>query len=771
MEELAELLLKHVAQSHGIEISEAAEHIDTCLKYTAGRIGADYTKVYAAVYSHEFLAKCLRGKCADVDLERCEKMCHCVVYEGKCVSRYIEDAEFINRDPDKYVLERAMPTKDLEELVRFAAYLYYNYDGGGLTDNSFDALEYHLNKRLKLRGKRYEKIGAEPVEKLRSRLPYPMASLDKLYPGQRELITFIDHAPGLVWSDKLDGVSGLVLYENGQVSGIYTRGDGVTGGDVTYLKDFITLPSVDVDVVVRGEFILTKRVWTEKYQAQFVEGTEELEVGAYTNPRSFVSGKVNQGFVSSALKDVQFVAYQVVDIGVGKVPSPSQGFQMLEDMGFQVPEHGRLDKPTVFEIMTLYKKRREASAYNIDGLVLSVDVAGEHAVDPRNPMFTKAFKMRLEEQQRKSRVIDVEWRISRYGRFVPVSIYEGVYVNGVRLHKASAHNAAHVRDWNMGRGTKITVIRAGDVIPTISDVEVDTSVEPIFPTAERGTWHWDKSDIVLDEIEGNREVQIKIIIHFFETIAVPGLREKTAEKLWEAGFKDVRAIVSAKRDDFRKLKGFGEKKSQKMYDDVHRVMRETRLDRFIPASTTLKVGIGRKLVKQLLREFPDVFDKSEAEIVTQFKARKIPGFGEKRVANVAESIPRFREFLFSLNKEDVEYALEHNKRRLLILAKGGYNLKIKGKRFVLTGFYMKTDYELEDYIYDHLGDFDTTVTSTTEAVISANIMDITQKMVKAQEMGVPVYSIDEFVRKYDVPYSKASEEPDEERLVEGEREE
>jgi len=89
-----------------------------------------------------------------------------------------------------------------------------------------------------------------------------------------------------------------------------------------------------------------------------------------------------------------------------------------------------------------------------------------------------------------------------------------------------------------------------------------------------------------------------------------------------------------------------------------------------------------------------------------------------------------------------------------LVAKGGYNTSIRGKTFVLTGFFGKVDYELEDYIYDNLGNFSTTVTSTTNAVVSANLLDVTSKMLAAQTLGVQVLSIEEFVKKYDIPYSK-----------------
>lgn len=647
----------------------------------------------------------------------------CIFYEGECISPSFPDADLINSDPDKYVNERHITTEALEKMVKLSAFLYFNYDGGGLTDNSFDALQYHLNKRLRIQGRRYDKIGAEPVERIRTKLPYPMPSLEKMYPGERSLLEFVTRP--LTWSDKLDGVSGLVVYQDGAITGIYTRGDGAIGGNVLHLKDYVELPELpelEGTLAVRGEFVISRSKWL-KYEND------------YSNPRSFVSSKVNQGYISDALYDVEFVAYEVMD------STSTNQFDILENLGFTVPEHGAFPASTpIFTIMTLYKKRREESLYDIDGLVLQTSQG------------KKAFKMRLVEQQRPTKVLDIDWSITRYGRYFPVAVYEGVYVNGVRLHRASAHNAHHVKNWSMGRGTQIVIVRAGDVIPQIHSVTVDKSIKPIYPTSERGRWSWKGSDIILNDIENNREVQIKRITHFFETIGVPGLGEKTAEKLWEAGFTDIKAVASAKEDDLIKLQGFGKIKSQKMYNDIHTTMRKTRIDRFIPASTTLDVGIGRKLIKDLLRGFPDVFERTEAEIKEYLNRVKVPGFGAKRIDTVSKGVPAFRDFLFSLNKDDIKHAIAHNKKVVAQLKKNGYNPKVKGKVFVLTGFYSSTNYDLEDYIYDNLGDFGTVVGKTTEAVIAANLLDVTKKMTDAVVHNVPVYSVEEFVKAYNVKY-------------------
>jgi len=592
-----------------------------------------------------------------------------------------------------------------------------------------------------------------------------MPSLDKVKPGTRELLAFIDSTSAvkkdIVYSLKLDGVSGMILYKDGHPDKIYTRGDGSIGGDVSYLKKYVKgIPgslSNHKNIVVRGEFIIPKDVWSKRYS------------DTYSNPRSFVSAKVNSGHVTQGMEDIEFLAYEIVDDppkvdskfrldGVHPMPDVVTSFDILSTLGFIMPDHGILKSDLVFDIMNLYKAKRSESAYGIDGLVLSINI-GPGIIKRRSV----AFKMKLEEQVRDSKITNVEWNISRYGRLVPVAIYESVYIDGVRLHRASAFNAAHVKDWRLGKGTHIKVLRSGDVIPTILDVTVDDSIQPIYPPlvilGSLGTdkgWRWKGSDIVLNDIESNRIVHLKRMEHFFTVIGVPRLREKTLEKMWDVGLKNIKAITLAKSSDFQKIKGIGKKSADDLYKNIHTTMRNTRIDRYIPASSMLGSGFGRKLIKQIFNYHPTLLEDDPATLKIILTKKNIPGIGPKRIDNIVENITKFKSFIYSLGKEDIDYAITQDIKRREMIKNRGYNEKIKGKTFVLTGFFGKIDYELEDYIYDNFGSFSNNVVAGVEAVITANLMDVTSKMLNAQKYNIPVLSIEEFVKAYNIPYSKAN---------------
>lgn len=726
MDVLIEEFVKNASYKLGISISATAKHIDDCIYKIASEFNTDYKNVREIVYTPIFMNKCIGRKCSSLEEEECYKSCYCAMYQGKCISRVIDNYEEINKDPDKYI--QKLNTKELESLIELASFLFFNYEGGNLTNNSFDAMEYHLNKRLKQSVRRYQKIGAPPIERIRTKLPYYMPSLNKVKPNTIELRAFLNIS--IMCSEKLDGVSGMIVYKNGVVDGVYIRGDGEIGGDITYVKDLILFPEkVDGDLAIRGEFVIKKNIFREKYSNEYV------------NERSFVTAKLNSGYISPSLKDIDFVAYSIVN----STHTPQSEFLLLDSYNFKTSPHVLLTPPIlIFDLIILYKKHRDSSQYLIDGLVLTINEKKEIPTTLENPKNSVAFKMELEEQRRETSVINVDWNISRHGRFVPVAIYNSVYVNNVRLHRATAFNAAHVRDWSLGKGTSITVVRSGDIIPQIVDVRIDESITPIFPDISRGEWHWNNKDIVLDDIENNKWVQIQRNLHFFETIEVPRLREATLTKLWEAGYTTIKSITNITPKDLIKIRGIGKKNSEQLHNDIHSVMRVTRLDRFIPASTTFTSNIGRKLIIKLLMSYPTILEDDPKTMEKTIKEKKIPGFGIKRIKSTVEGMEKFKKFLLELNEEDILHAIEYNKTRITKLHT---NDKINGKLFVLTGF-MNTNYELEDFIYDYGGDIVGVVTSNIEAIISQNPLDINKKMEQAYEFGIKVYTVKEFYEQY-----------------------
>lgn len=734
-QDLEDIFIDSIAEKYGVSGDRVEKAIADCI------VELKLTHPKKDVYSIILQGDPISKEATFSHLKACD-LPSTIKFEGDEIPLFFPDAERMNRDPDAYV--EGMSTMKLEKLVKIASYLHFNYGSGGITDNTYEAFEYILNKRLKTSKRRYEKIGAPPVDRIRTVLPMTMPSLEKVKPGTARLQKFLTENPvgTIVYSAKLDGVSLQVHFVSGVATKAFTRGDGTIGGDVSYILEHIKgIPRIPIqeNIVVRGELIVKKKLWNKLIKDECI---------LYSNPRAFVSAIVNSGTLSTKnLSFMTFVVYLMVDNGESISPTPSWQMEWFSNMGFVVVEWGTLRSPTTFDIISTYKTIRENSEFNIDGLVMAYDVQEdtEDVTALAQPRPSRvAFKMLLQAQIRNTTVINVEWNISRYGRFVPVAVYESVYIDNVRLHRASAFNAGKVDAWKLGKGSKITVARSGDVIPAIIDVEVNEFIDPIYPPlTEEDSWHREGADIVLDDISNNKSVQIKVIEYFFATIGVKGLGEATSAKLWEEGMKTVRDITMGNASAFKKMKGFGIKKAKSLYENIHSTLRKTRIDRFVSAYTLPKSGINKATIRKVLFAYPNVMDASEDEITGYLTKNKIKGIGPKTIPKIAKGIPIFKEFLYSLCPKDIEYAIKHDRERIQKINKEGGDERIQGKKVVVTGFFGHFDENAEDYIYDNKGEIANTVDDKTMAVISASF-SFSKKVEKAMELGIPVLTLDEF---------------------------
>jgi DNA ligase (NAD+) len=738
MEKNSQRFLELVVLKQGISMKQAVEKMDSCFKQVATDLDVSISQVIKDFYN--LLNPRYGVICKELDPGKCTSSNYCTYFKDSCIPIFVKDYELINNDPDGYI--ESLNTIQLVQLRDLSAHLYYNVGGSGLEDNSFDAIEYHLRKRLKKEHMKIDAIGAIPIDKIRVDLPYPLPSLDKIRPDEKAFTEFLKNAPGkgIIWSDKLDGVSALVVYQNGNPINLYTRGNGTVGGDISYLLEHITFPR-DVNekglLSVRGELVIRRSKFRDKYR------------DLYSTARSFVVSQTNKGYVTPSAKDVDFVAYEVVSYGTRELDiKPQKDLSFMALMGFDVVQHGSFAKDVLIIDVTLtYRERREESDYDIDGLVLDHNFARRVATIAQNPEYKKAFKMQFDEQLRTTTVEDVDWDISRYGRYNPVAVYKPVYIDHVRIHRATAHNAAHVRDWNMGVGTVIKVIRAGDVIPQIKDVIINYDIEIIYPN-NTYQWYWKSRDIVLSKIESNPRVRQKRILHFLQVVEVAGIGEKTVEKMFAKGFDDIQAILDATPDQLMTVPGIGKITAKKIKDRLCKAMSTTPIDRFLEALTVIDFKVSRKLVKEVLRTFPNILDKqlTTAETLAILKRKKIKGIGVKRLEMISTQFPVFRQLLMKLDSVGVTKAIQYQKELADKLKRDGYNQKIENKIFVFSGF-KKPPYDLEDYIFNNMGEVGSSVTSGTTAVIAYTNTIITPKILSARGFNVPIYTHLEFREK------------------------
>jgi DNA polymerase/3'-5' exonuclease PolX len=246
--------------------------------------------------------------------------------------------------------------KQLGELLRESNYTYYN-KYPLFTDNQYDIIKNFIETKYPTNPILYE-IGA-PVERNKVILPYKMGSMDKINPDTNALSKWMLKFPGpYILSCKLDGVSGLYTTE-GTLPKLYTRGDGIVGQDISHLIPFLHLPKTK-NIVICGEFIILKALFEAKYKDKFA------------NPKNMVAGIISHKSISEAIKDLHFVAYELIKPAC----SPSQQVSILSTLDVEVVLHKNIsiEENINDELLTdILLNWRYNYIYEIDGIIVSND--------------------------------------------------------------------------------------------------------------------------------------------------------------------------------------------------------------------------------------------------------------------------------------------------------------------------------------------------------------------------------------------------------------
>ena len=279
-----------------------------------------------------------------------------------------------------------------------------------------------------------------------------MPSMDKIKPDTTVLQSWKAKYPGpYVLSCKLDGVSGMFDTKSGSKSKLYTRGNGAIGQDISHLIPVLNLPK-EKGWVVRGEFIIPKQVFEEKYKSSFA------------NPRNLVSGIINSKSVDEKAKDLHFVTYEIIQ----PVMKPSEQLAKLVELKHEVVMNNTLTVVSNELLSQILVDWRTNYMYEIDGVIVTNDEIYERISG--NPDHAFAFKMVLLDQMAEAKVVDVIWEASKSGYLKPRVRIEPIRLGGVTIEYATGFNGKFIEDNKIGIGALIQMIRSGDVIPYIKSV-------------------------------------------------------------------------------------------------------------------------------------------------------------------------------------------------------------------------------------------------------------------------------------------------------------
>ena len=617
--------------------------------------------------------------------------------------------------------------KTLSDMVVMANENYRNQQPI-INDNQFDILEDFVrekfpdNKVIKL-------IGAPiPVGKNKATLPYEMWSMDKIKPDTKALDNWKTKFNGpYVLSCKLDGVSGLYTTE-GEKPKLYTRGDGKVGQDISHFIPYLHLPSKkngEDGFVVRGEFVIPKMVFENKYKNSFA------------NPRNLVSGIINHKTVDEKIKDVHFVAYEVI------VPTMKQSdqFEFLKKLDIDVVMYETIGSQELTNefLSKLLVDWRKNYVYEIDGVIVVDD-----KVYPRksgNPEHAFAFKMVLSDQFAEAKVIDVIWSASKDGYLKPRVQIEPVKLGGVTIEYATGFNGAFIKDNNIGIGSVIEIIRSGDVIPYIRKVVVaaEEAKMPNIPYR----WNNTHVDIMLEDIKGDETVKEKNITGFFRGIGVEGLSSGNVSRIINAGYDSVGKIISMSVEDLKSVEGFQEKTAKKIYDGIKEKLAQASFVTIMASSNIFGRGFNDKKIELIMVSYPSAFNPKVSDTEKVKKISEIKGMAVKTAEAFVSKLDDFENFLM---ETDLFYKLiEFEKQNKNAKTEIDINNPLYEKTIVITGF---RDDVLEKKLKQIGAKINTSVSKNTHMVIAKDKNDETSKILEAKKLGIQVLSLDEFKNLY-----------------------
>lgn len=624
---------------------------------------------------------------------------------------------------------------ELKELVDTANDAYHNHQPL-ISDNEFDVLqEFFINKfhKEKEEGQgQGKKIGAKvPAEKNKVKLPYEMASMDKIKPDTCALQLWKQKYTGpYVLSCKLDGVSGLYSTK-GSAPSLYTRGDGKIGQDISNFLPFLKMPSTK-NVVIRGEFIIAKQIFEAKYATTFA------------NPRNMVAGIINRVTIDAAtiqvLKDVHFVAYEVIYPTLKQ----SEQFNYLRQIGAtNIAKHAFVENITNEMLSEWLISTRSQYLYETDGVIVCDDKI--YARESGNPSHAFAFKMVLGEQCAEAKVVGVIWSPSKDGYLKPRVQIEPIVLGGVKIEYATGFNAAFIKQHKIGVGALIQLVRSGDVIPHIKAVITGAS-EANMPQCDY-KWNETGVDIILENASENETVLEKNITLFFKGIEVDGLSSGGVAKLIKAGFDSISKIVHMTKEEMSKIEGFGEKSANKICDGIKTKLQSASIVTIMSASNIFGRGFGERKLQPIMEMFPNILVSNESKEEKMMKVLLVKGIAQKSAELFVDNIATFNQFYNTLGEPTTQMVCGNGDACAQTTNGAGSIHPLFKKTVVLTGFRDKTILEFLKNVGAISG---ASVSKNTFVVVTktADESETSEKINSAKKLQIPILCADEFLKKY-----------------------
>lgn len=655
--------------------------------------------------------------------------------------------------------------KQLRDEINYHNYLYYVLDAPEIPDAEYDRLLRDLQQletahpELITPDSPTQRVGAKPVKEFGEvRHRVPMLSLDNAF-SEEEVQDFDRRARerlGVDWVEytaepKLDGLAVSIRYENGILVQAATRGDGVTGEDVTH--NVRTIPSIPLKLFgkgypklleVRGEIYMPKLGFEELNRRARESGEKE-----FANPRNAAAGSLRQLDPRiTATRPLAFYCYGIGDVEDGKLPADHYSMlKQLREWGIRVsPEIKRVKGVTaLLDYFKAIGDKRGKLEYDIDGVVYKVnrlDQREQLGFVSRAPRWAVAHKFPAQEEM--TTVLDIEVQVGRTGAITPVARLEPVFVGGVTVSNATLHNEDEVRRKDVRIGDTVIVRRAGDVIPEVASVILSRR-----PRNARIFQMPDKCPVCGSEVikpEGEAiarctgglfcSAQRKEAIRHFaarRAMDIEGLGEKLIDQLVEKKLvEDIADLYSLNVAQLAGLERMAEKSAMNLIDALEH-SKQTTLPRFLYALGIREVGEATALaLAQYFGSLEAIEEASEEQL------QGAPDVGPV----VAAHIHAF--FKQRHNLEVIEKLRRAGVRWPAMPKREVAQQPLAGKTFVLTGTLTSmTRDEAKEKLQSLGAKVAGSVSKKTDYVVVG--AEAGSKLAKAMELELTILDEDQFI--------------------------
>lgn len=652
-------------------------------------------------------------------------------------------------------MDKIRMMNDLIYMLNKANKDYYVLSNPTMTDREYDK---HYNELVSLEKETGIVLSGSPTQYVGYNVEskwekvtheFPALSLDKTK-DRNELVSWLGNKEGVL-SWKEDGLTVVMTYDNGKLTRLASRGNGLVGEDITknarYIHGIPLEIPYDGHLVVRGEAMISYDTFEE------INSLIENEEDKFKTPRNLASGTI-RNLDSKVVSDrnVEVKAFELVYSD--EMPKTYvAAFEWLSTIGFDIVEHSVVTKDNLFERIKWFENNLKCNGFPSDGLVLVYnDIAYGKSLGTTSKFPLSGIAFKWKDDTYETTVTGIEWNPSR-NTLNPVLLFDTVNIDGADISRASIHNINIMKDLELGIGDTVEVYLANKIIPQIAENQTRSNT---FTIPDKCPVCGAPTEIVTSD-DGNTQIlvctnetcpgkllgKLKLFVSK-EGINVEGLSEATLQIFidngWLRNIADIYELPNYKTP-MMLMKGFGKKSVEKLLDSIEK-SRNVTMANFIRALGIPMIG---KVQAKALSDFcnGDIL-KFKEHIMNRTNFSKIEGFGDRRNKNIYEWFSdgnnvmiynRLRKELNVMNNE-----VEKN-------GAGENGISLNGQTFCITGklnHFANRD-ALVEVIQNHGGKYASSVTTKTNYLINNDVTSQSSKNNKAHEVGCKIISEEDFL--------------------------